>query len=568
MSDQSQLAAAVPGHDDKSSLAGRQQPVSALARQQNVAAAQRIASLELQLKYADDRISLLEQTVQDLQGRDEGYKVAIGELTLRMKASEAHGKHLETTLNLFLQQSGIDMSKLGDPANFSGALTGQDRELTAEEEAKVTVSNTRPKRGQKRSLPNFKIIIKHTLSTLYGVPKFSMKEHGEYPAVGKDHTSWPSRRDGPRLIPLHRFDFRENYSSPRNNDTFLTWIDHSLNHGPHIAHIPNLPDTVFNRTSVTNTCKKHYTYLKRRYKESFGNHTAPLISIKRKVEDLDAPEPGLFGTPAAEGIPGPSGAYGAVPGSGDFSDLALGQFGYSEDIAPTAWPNNSNPTDYNEILAAAPIDVKPEPSSEGKNLRANLRSRRNTKLVIRTRKREHLSKANEKYRESKYDSYFTFGAMSEDEEVEVVGADGKKTKEYQVCAWDFASDEYVKIREAIDDTPDPVSSKKTERKRGPVRSGPPNKTQAIHTGLRTWMIKKDIMDNNLHWIDEGRVYRSGPEWSDLEPSVKTSKSVSKRLKTEAPPDLSLAQQTQGDWLQAKQEVENYWATRRTEGEGK
>ncbi|KAG9075637.1 hypothetical protein FRC06_009973, partial [Ceratobasidium sp. 370] len=171
---------------------------------------------------------LLEQTVQDLQGCDEEYKVAIGELTLHMKVSKAHGNHLETTLNLFLQQ---------------------------------------------------------------------------------------------------RFDFRENHSSPRNNDTFLTWIDHSLSHSPHIACIPNLPVTVFNRTSVTNTCKKHYTYLKRRYKESFDNHTAPLISVKRKVEDLDAPEPGLFGALAAEGIPGPSGAYGAVPGGGDFSNLALGHLG-------------------------------------------------------------------------------------------------------------------------------------------------------------------------------------------------------------------------------------------------
>ncbi|KAG9079268.1 hypothetical protein FS749_008657 [Ceratobasidium sp. UAMH 11750] len=155
--------------------------------------------------------------------------------------------------------------------------------------------------------------------------------------------------------------------------------------------------------------------------------------------------------------------------------------------------------------------------------------------------------------------------MSEDEEVEVVGAGGKKTKEYQARAWDFVSDEVssglndiedmiklhylwqlIKICEAINRVPDPVTSKKTEWKRGPA----------------------NVMEKNQHWIDEGHVYHSGPEWGDLEPSVKPSKLASKRVKTEAPPDLSLAQQTQGDWLQAKKEVENYWAVRRTEDGGK
>ncbi|KAG8736412.1 hypothetical protein FRC10_009330 [Ceratobasidium sp. 414] len=156
----------IPERDNKDSLAGQQQPIPALARQQNVAVAQKLASLEPQPKYTDDGMVLLEQTVQDLQGRDEEHKAAIGELALRMKASEAHTKHLETTLSLFLQQRGIGMNKLGDSTDFLGALTGQDRELTDEEEGKVIVSNTRPKSEKKQSLPDFETIIKHTLSTL------------------------------------------------------------------------------------------------------------------------------------------------------------------------------------------------------------------------------------------------------------------------------------------------------------------------------------------------------------------------------------------------------------------
>ncbi|KAG9087023.1 hypothetical protein FS749_003220 [Ceratobasidium sp. UAMH 11750] len=81
--------------------------------------------------------------------------------------------------------------------------------------------------------------------------------------------------------------------------------------------------------------------------------------------------------------------------------------------------------------------------------------------------------------------------------------------------------------------------------------------------MRKWMIKPEVMKKNEHWMQEGRVYDNGPEWGDKEP-VLLGKSTSKRLKTEAPPDLLLAQQTQGDWLQAKEDVVKYMAARRTE----
>ncbi|KAG9087022.1 hypothetical protein FS749_003219 [Ceratobasidium sp. UAMH 11750] len=362
MSHTPQLAAAVPTHDTKTPPANQPQPILPTARQQYAAAVQKIASLELQLKFAGDRIGLLERAVADLQGRDEQYKLSIDGLSLRMKADEALGEYLKTTLGLFLKQSGIDISKLQNSADPSEALTGQGRNLTDEEEEKIT----------------------HSLSSIYGVGKFSMKDHGEYPSVGRDHINWPSRRDGTKSIAVHQFDFRENQNSPRNNDTFVAWVDFALNHGPAVARINDLPDAVFNRTSVTLMCNKHYAYLKRRYKDTLAKKADPLISIKRKSESLDAPEHNPFGFPVAAGALDLIGATGVVPGAVDFGNLAYIGPGYSGDVSGSAsWPDIPGPTDYNEILATAPVEVKPELPEDSKNSKVNLRSRRNTVSLLR-----------------------------------------------------------------------------------------------------------------------------------------------------------------------------------------
>ncbi|KAG8737523.1 hypothetical protein FRC12_017131 [Ceratobasidium sp. 428] len=391
-----------------------------------------------------------------------------------------------------------------------------------------------------------------------------MKEHGPYPSVGKSHISWPSRREGDRLIPVHRFDFNETYNSPRNNDSFLAWVEYSLNHGPAVARIPEPSDSVFNRATVTAACAKQYGYLKRRFKDMLANQAAPLIGIKCKEEDLDAPEFNPLDTLAASGA-SDNGVGGLIGGElgGEGVDNPFMGFDGSIGTAAAGWPIPPNPVDYNEILAAQAIQAKPEKVGVAKNLREALWSRRNTKLTIRTRKRHLLPPADEKYKGPKYDSYFTFGAMSEDETIEETNANGKKTQKFQARAWDFASDELVQIREAIDKVTDPVTSKQTERLRGPSKPGPPNKSRGVDTGMRTWMIKPEVMQQNPQWIHESRVYQSGPEWGESEP-VKTEKPASKRVKVEAALDLSLAQQTQGDWLQAKREVEKYSAMRRTD----
>ncbi|KAG9119439.1 hypothetical protein FRC07_005542 [Ceratobasidium sp. 392] len=467
-----------------------------------------------------------------------------------MKACEAQGTHLDTTLNLFLQRDGIDIKKLQGSTDLSVAFTDKDLSLTGEEESKMTT------------------IAKHSLSALYGVAKFSMKEHGEYPSVGKDHTSWPSKPEGGRSVPVHRFDFREPHSSPRNNDSFVAWVDHSLAHGPDMARITDLPNTVFNRKSVTDICIKHYNYLKRRYRETSGSRKAPLIAIKRKGEGLDEPDHGPFNDATmAGGIPGASEyVTGGVPGAVGYDDASLLGFGNSlHDGLVAAWPTIPNPTDYNDILAAGPTDGEPETSGGPVNTRESHRSRRNLKVTIRTRKRDHLPPEDEKYRGSKYDSYFTYGAMSDDEAMDEVQPNGEKLRKFYAREWDFASDELIAIREAIDRVPDPVTSKKTERLRGLPKPGPPHKSNVLRTGMRTWMIQTKVMDQNKHWIRESRVYESGPEWNEPEPVAKRGPPASKRFKTEAPPDLSLAQQTQGNWLQAKREVESYAAARRTDG---
>lgn len=62
---------------------------------------------------------------------------------------------------------------------------------------------------------------------------------------------------------------------------------------------------------------------------------------------------------------------------------------------------------------------------------------------MRTRKRPYLKDLAYKYKGSKYDSYFTPGAMSEDEEViDTLGSDGRvKTSHFEAHAYEFVSDE-------------------------------------------------------------------------------------------------------------------------------
>ncbi|KAG8716686.1 hypothetical protein FRC08_009006, partial [Ceratobasidium sp. 394] len=126
-------------------------------------------------------------------------------------------------------------------------------------------------------------------------------------------------------------------------------------------------------------CNKHYAYLKRRCKNTLAKKADPLISMKRKSESLDAPKHNPVGFPVAAGALDTIGTTGVVPGAVGSRNLAYVGPGNSGNVSGLAsWPGVLGPTDYNKILATAPVKFKPELTGDNKNSKANLLSRRST----------------------------------------------------------------------------------------------------------------------------------------------------------------------------------------------
>lgn len=123
-----------------------------------------------------------------------------------------------------------------------------------------------------------------TLSLLYGVTKFNVSQHGDYPQVSKSHMEWPTRTEQGKQVPLHRFDFTESHSSKKNKDTYDLWIKTTLNQGPVLAGVSRPSDDEFNQRSVASSCSKLYSSFKSRYKDLLKKRQGPVIRIKRKAD--------------------------------------------------------------------------------------------------------------------------------------------------------------------------------------------------------------------------------------------------------------------------------------------
>lgn len=170
--------------------------------------------------------------------------------------------------------------------------------------------------------------------------------------------------------------------------------------------------------------------------------------------------------------------------------------------------------------------------------------------------------------------------MSEDEEVVDVMENGYvKSTHFEAHAYDFVSDEVsvtsrckslsvlltmlihvqlIAIRNAIDAIPDPNSANRTPRQRGSDKPGPPHVAHTVDTGMRTWMIKKKVLDAHLdEWLDQGRVYTSGAQWGEAEPSyMRSARKAIKRLRTDVLPGLELVRQADAGVLLAQQKMED------------
>ncbi|EUC58287.1 hypothetical protein RSOL_246900, partial [Rhizoctonia solani AG-3 Rhs1AP] len=78
---------------------------------------------------------------------------------------------------MYLKPQGIRLNNLGSATTIPELHTGKIDALSAEEASKTTD------------------IINESFTSLYGVKKFSPKEHGLYPTVSKSHLEWPSKTE-------------------------------------------------------------------------------------------------------------------------------------------------------------------------------------------------------------------------------------------------------------------------------------------------------------------------------------------------------------------------------------
>ncbi|GAB1521478.1 hypothetical protein RhiTH_004574 [Rhizoctonia solani] len=509
-------------------------------RQRDAIVTKEFSLVNSRLKTAEREIETQRLTIIELQSRDEESKKEREEFALRLNATQAQTDHLQSLLSTYLKSQGVQTSDLGGASTVSELIVGNVEALSVEDSRKLTE------------------IMNESLATLYGVKKFSPKEHGQYPQVSKSHMEWPSQNKGGVKKPLHRFKWDEPYNSPVNQPTFNAWVDHSITKGPGLTGHLDLPSSVLNQRVVSSQCSKRYLAIKQQVVRYYGEKKQQVVGIKRRGEGLDAPEGSINRAelPTKDTVNvGPGDQVYDNPG---YDGAPLG------DPSLLRIPAQADGVVDLPTLDGAPQDTKPavlDSPAKDFNLRNNIRSRKNTKLGTRIRQQQHLSGDDAKFQASKYDTYETIGAMSDDERVDSVNEKGETVTTFILHAYDFLSQEMIDCRDAIDRVPDPTkASKKVIRQRGSLQSDPPPKAK-IAGGLRTWMIKPEVLAANPQWITEGRVYRSGPEWGKAEGEEQATHKP-KKLKLETNPDLQAVQQTEGVWLEAKQKYTNWmksWA---------
>ncbi|GAB1527019.1 hypothetical protein RhiTH_010194 [Rhizoctonia solani] len=593
---------------------GSQNPQTPSAnRTTNAAMTVGLVQLTSRIEGIDKCIRSHQSQIDDLQINGADLKDKEEEHTVEIDYIKSQLAQVQANLGVVLEALGID---LGAPCLLTNSGAGSApvaanvacSQPTGAEEANHAAT-TVPGRYDIKSEPGqltgsqrneeaqteIRAAANASLARIYGEPKFSLSEHEDYPDVSKSHPNWPHHMDNGKKVPLHRFDFRESYLSDRNKETFETWVTTTYNRlrDPtfRTSGGSRLSGSDLERKVVMSACSKVYAAHKSRYKTLTKMRQGPAIPIKRKVES-QAPDLLLEGPEAAIGqadgaifptVPGIQlDITGNLPKDFSFTGYLQSEFINTEGSLPVPGgtsnadssthhaPHYQNLASKNTVNTGPPnVQVNVQPfhnlSSHGMRRReANnhpdtIRSRKTVKSQMRLRKQPRLTGDSEKYKGPLYDTYFTPGAMSEDEEIVNEMEDGYvKSTHFEAHAMDCASDELIAICTAIDAIPDSNSSNKTRRERGANKTGAPNVSQTPNTGMRTWMIKKEVLDANPNWIDERRVYTSGTLWKEPEPlNLPGARRAVKRLRVEALPGASLARQANANALLAQQKRNQY-----------
>ncbi|KAG8687000.1 hypothetical protein FRC11_007986 [Ceratobasidium sp. 423] len=242
-------------------------------RQRNATVTRELGTLKSHLRAIQDDILTLQSTIIALQNRDEESKKEREDYAFRLKIAEAQTQYLQGVLFTYLESQVVRINNLGSATTMS-ELYGRKADTLSKEDANKATD-----------------IMNESLASLYGVTKFSPKEHGAYPKVSKAHLEWPSRVESSIRVPLHGFKWDESYNSLLNQPTFKAWVEHSIKHGPTLAGHLDLPSSVLDQRVMNSLCAKQYSTIKQQVMRYHGENKPKVTGIKQHGEGLDAPEP-------------------------------------------------------------------------------------------------------------------------------------------------------------------------------------------------------------------------------------------------------------------------------------
>ncbi|KAG8754774.1 hypothetical protein FRC12_011092 [Ceratobasidium sp. 428] len=543
-------------------------PTLAPSRAAN-AASVGIASLKTDLDHATAQIEVLRKTVKDLQTRDAEAQVRLRNLEMQAKMSDARRERSDAQLKILMSSIGVkppDSPSIETPEYALAPVSGPSvhpaptpgSSTHSMPVAGPIIPKAEPLDGEPTIEGKTREAARSALTHLYGVVKFTIANHGDYPSVSKDNISWPSGINGAgQRVPYSRLDFTEPYGSDKNKATFNHWVDVSLEQGRQLAKV-EVPDSVYTREKVLQACRSLYAGYKSSYKGKVKRNNGPAIPIgKRKAEQVE--EDGFNnGAPLEQDS---TLSYIALMESSELPDS--GPFWSADD------PLNQGPvvgvdhtrvdTPTQDMFDMQLADDMYNPS--GRNSSKAIRSRKVTKCGMRAVKRSKLTGDNQKYMTSKYDTYFTVGAMSDDEEVvDSFHDDGQvKQSHYVAHPYEWFSDELIACRNAVESVPGKSNATAIQREYGWEKKGEPHTSRTVDSGVRTWMVKPDVLKANPDWLQKSLVYLSGKEWGEEEASsVHEIRQNAKKMRTAAADQYSdeLRKANERIWT-LKQEAEEY-----------
>ncbi|CCO34765.1 hypothetical protein RSOLAG1IB_09421 [Rhizoctonia solani AG-1 IB] len=161
-------ASVLPGGGPAPNAApGGSRPPIFASRPKETALTREVLEIKERLMASEDEVATLRAMVTELQSRDEKSQHERDGNALRLKQAEAQINRLEAITRTYMSSQGLDLNQLESATMMSELVVDKKgHDLSAQDSKDLSK------------------IIKESLASLYGVVKFSPKEHGGYPKLG------------------------------------------------------------------------------------------------------------------------------------------------------------------------------------------------------------------------------------------------------------------------------------------------------------------------------------------------------------------------------------------------